>query len=146
MRKELFLRIVDSITLFNPYFKQRVDAVGHMDLLALQKYIATMRMLVHGRAADAIDQHYRLRKSMALEGMKRFIRVIHSCFKSQYLCQPAYLGQFGEANWHKLSSRVSWDIWKLRLHALELKEVSHYMARTIHGQGQESKHHFGGHS
>ena len=55
MRKELFLHIVDSITLFNPYFEQRVDAIRHMGLSTLKKYATAMKMLAYGGAINATN-------------------------------------------------------------------------------------------
>jgi hypothetical protein len=89
MRRELFMCIVDSVTHFDPYFEQRADAVGQMDLSTLQKCTTTMRMLAYGGAADGTDEYCRLGESTAVEAMKRFVRAMHSCFELQYLRQPS---------------------------------------------------------
>jgi hypothetical protein len=49
-----------------------------MDLSALQKCTAAMKMLVCGEIADATYEYFCLVGSTALEAMKRFVRAMHS--------------------------------------------------------------------
>jgi hypothetical protein len=55
MHKPLFLRIVEALKAWSPYFQQRVDATGRKGLSPLQKCTAAIRMLAYGTAADELD-------------------------------------------------------------------------------------------
>jgi hypothetical protein len=72
MRKELFLLVVNFVTLFAPYFEHMASVVGEMGLSPLQKCTAAMRMLAYGGVANATDEYCCLTESTALEAMKRF--------------------------------------------------------------------------
>jgi hypothetical protein len=49
----------------DPYFTLRYDVVGKVGLTGLQKVVASLRILVYGLPADAVDEyvgiHYRIR-------------------------------------------------------------------------------------
>ncbi|XP_048605195.1 uncharacterized protein LOC125582492 [Brassica napus] len=60
MNKEVFMRIVDTLSANVPFFQQRRDAVGRLGLSTLQKCTAAIRMLAYGSAADAVDEYLRL--------------------------------------------------------------------------------------
>lgn len=89
MRRSLFLRIVDSVCEFDPYFVQRRDGLGRLGLSSLQKCTSAIRMLAYGVAADATDEYCRLGESSSQEGLKRFVNVVRKCFKSEFLRQPS---------------------------------------------------------
>ena len=57
MGRHVFLRIVDALSNFDPYFQQRVDALGRKGLSPLQKCTAAIRMLAYGVSADAVDDY-----------------------------------------------------------------------------------------
>ncbi|WOH00288.1 hypothetical protein DCAR_0519647 [Daucus carota subsp. sativus] len=73
MGKHVFLRSVDAVSNFDPYFQQRIDAVGRKGLSSLQKCIAAMRMLAYGVSADVVDDYVRIGESIAVEGLKKFV-------------------------------------------------------------------------
>ena len=56
MRRELFLRIVDSICNHSIYFQQRNDGIGQTGLSPLQKCTAVIRQLAYGTTADQFDE------------------------------------------------------------------------------------------
>ena len=88
MRRELFLRIIEAVTNFDPWFKQRLDVARRLGLSMLHKCTTTIRMLAYGLSADACDEYCRLGESTAFECMKRFVLAIRGCFESMYLRQP----------------------------------------------------------
>lgn len=88
MRRELVMRIVESITAFDSYFVQKCDALGRLGLSPLQKCTAAIKMLAYGVAADATDEYCWLGKSTAGEAMCRFVNAIHHCFEAEYLRLP----------------------------------------------------------
>ena len=45
MRRSLFLKIVESVCEFDPYFLQRRDGLGRLGLSSLQKCTSAIRML-----------------------------------------------------------------------------------------------------
>jgi len=53
----LFLRIANAVEAHNPYFKQKIDALGVLGLSCLQKVTATHRILAYGIPADLTDEY-----------------------------------------------------------------------------------------
>ncbi|XP_074378378.1 uncharacterized protein LOC141719914 [Apium graveolens] len=80
MGKHVFLRIVDAVSNFDPYFQQRIDAVGRKGLSPLQKCTTAMRMLAYGVSADVVDDYVRIGESTAVECLKKFISAIWYAF------------------------------------------------------------------
>nr|XP_017217028.1 PREDICTED: putative nuclease HARBI1 [Daucus carota subsp. sativus] len=88
MGRHIFLRIVDALSNIDPYFQQRVDALGRKGLSPLQKCTAAMRMLAYGISADAVDDYVRIGESTAIECLKKFVTNIILIFESEYLRKP----------------------------------------------------------
>ena len=88
MGRHVFLRIVDNVSNFDPYFQQRIDAVERKGLSLLQKCTAAMRMLAYDVSAYAVDDNVRIRKSTAVEGLKKFISIVVTIFEGEYLRKP----------------------------------------------------------
>ncbi|XP_017233595.1 uncharacterized protein LOC108207672 [Daucus carota subsp. sativus] len=102
MGRHVFLRIVDAVSNSDPYFQQRIDAVGRKGLSPLQKCTAAMRMLAYGVSADAVDDYVRIGESTAVEGLKKFVSNVVTIFEGEYLRKPnsndmQRLLQMGEA-------------------------------------------------
>ncbi|XP_074327816.1 uncharacterized protein LOC141665732 [Apium graveolens] len=102
MGRHVFLRIVDVVTNFDPYFQQRIGAVGRKDLSPLQKCTAAMRILAYGISADAVDDYVRIGESTGIEALKKFVSNIITLFEGEYLQKPnsndvRHLLQMGEA-------------------------------------------------
>ena len=57
MNKGLFMRIVDGLEQFFPFFQQRKDATGRWSLTALQKCTAAIRLLAYENSADTVDEY-----------------------------------------------------------------------------------------
>ena len=55
MRRDLFVRIMDGVSSYNPWFLQKRDALGRLGVSTLQKCVAAMRMLAYGMAVDTCD-------------------------------------------------------------------------------------------
>ena len=70
MRRHVFHHIVDALSNLDPYFQQRVDALGRKGLSPLQICTATMRMLANGVSADAVDDYVRIGESTVIECLK----------------------------------------------------------------------------
>ncbi|KAL6580257.1 hypothetical protein OROMI_008281 [Orobanche minor] len=88
MRRSLFLRIQEAVTVHDNYFTQRNDAVGVRGLSSLQKMTAALRMLAYGTPADAIDDYVRIGESTAIESLKKFVKAIVEIFGEEYLRRP----------------------------------------------------------
>ncbi|XP_017250657.1 uncharacterized protein LOC108221279 [Daucus carota subsp. sativus] len=88
MGRHVFLRIVDALSNFDPYFQQRVDALGRKGLSPLQKCTAAMRMLAYGVSADAVDDYVRIGESTAIECLKKFVTDVILVFEEEYLRKP----------------------------------------------------------
>ena len=68
--RSLFLKIVESVCEFDPYFLQRCDGLGQLGLSSLQKCTSAICMLAYGVAIDATDEYCHLGESTAQEGLK----------------------------------------------------------------------------
>ncbi|XP_057447104.1 uncharacterized protein LOC130740099 [Lotus japonicus] len=88
MRKHVFLRIVEALGSYNPYFLMSVDAVGRQGLSPLQKCTAAIRMLAYGSPADSVDEYVRIGESTAIECLKNFVEGVCEVFGGQYLRRP----------------------------------------------------------
>ena len=88
MNRRLFLRIVNSLGQWSPYFTYRTDCAGRVGLSPLQKCIAAMRMLAYGTPADALDEYLKIGKCTALECLDKFARGVIEVFGGEYLRSP----------------------------------------------------------
>ncbi|KAF8408735.1 hypothetical protein HHK36_004803 [Tetracentron sinense] len=57
MQRSLFLHIQSAVETHDPYFVQKINAVGTLGLSSLQKITAAMRRLAYGVAADYINEY-----------------------------------------------------------------------------------------
>lgn len=85
MRRPLFLRIVEALGQWSPYFRQRTDALNKKGFSPLQKCTAAMRMLAYGCAADSLDESLRIGASTVLESLKKFVKGVNEVFGPDYL-------------------------------------------------------------
>ncbi|KAI5021161.1 hypothetical protein ZWY2020_055006 [Hordeum vulgare] len=88
MNTNLFLRIVNALGQWSPYFTYRADCSGRIGLSPLQKCTAAMRMLAYGTPADALDEYLKIGKSTSLECMDKFARGAIAVFGGEYLRRP----------------------------------------------------------
>jgi hypothetical protein len=88
MRRHVFNRIVDAVQRVDTYFVQRADCTGLMGLSALQKCVASIRILAYGIPADAVDEYVRMGESTALKAVRHFCRAIITAFSGYYLRAP----------------------------------------------------------
>jgi hypothetical protein len=86
--KCLFLRIVDVLGQWNPYFTYRADCVGRIGLSPLQKCTTAMRMLSYGSPADALYEYLKIGKSTAFIVLDKFARGVIEVFGGEYLRRP----------------------------------------------------------
>ncbi|XP_035814910.1 uncharacterized protein [Zea mays] len=88
MRRHVFERLVDVVQQVDPYFIQRPNCAGEIGLSALQKVVATVRILAYGIPADAVDEYVRIRESTAHEALKHFCTAVQTAFAPYYLRAP----------------------------------------------------------
>ncbi|KAI3746155.1 hypothetical protein L6452_08578 [Arctium lappa] len=88
MNKELFIRIVNSLSNHSGYFKLRKDAIGKQGLSALQKCTAAIRQLAYGTPVDQNDEYVRIGESTSIECLKNFCRGVIEVFGPTYLRRP----------------------------------------------------------
>uniref|UniRef100_A0A0D3C2P9 DDE Tnp4 domain-containing protein n=1 Tax=Brassica oleracea var. oleracea TaxID=109376 RepID=A0A0D3C2P9_BRAOL len=88
MNKEVFMRIVDTLSANVPFFQQRRDAVGRLGLSTLQKCTEAIRMLAYGSAADAVDEYLQLGESTSLSCLTNFTEGVIQLFGDEYLRRP----------------------------------------------------------
>ncbi|XP_039827103.1 putative nuclease HARBI1 [Panicum virgatum] len=102
MRMHIFLRIVQILGEWSPYFRQRRDAFGKKGFSPLLKCTAAMRMLAYGSPADLLDEGLRIAESTVIECLTLFVKGIRENFGAHYLRRPTEddirrLLQIGEA-------------------------------------------------
>lgn len=88
MSRSLFIRIQSAVESYDPYFVQKRDAAGFLDLSSLQKVTAALRMLAYGVAGDYVDEYVRIGESTAIESLKKFVEAIVSIFSERYMRSP----------------------------------------------------------
>ncbi|KAF8405331.1 hypothetical protein HHK36_010235 [Tetracentron sinense] len=88
MQHSLFLRIQHAVEAYNPYFVQKIDAIGMLGLSSLQKITTAMRMLAYGVAADYVDEYMKMCESTAIESLKKFVQAVVAIFFDEYLRLP----------------------------------------------------------
>ena len=88
MRRSLFLRIVDRLGEYSPYFTQRVDAINRRGFSPLQKCTAALRLLAYGAAADTIDDWLKLARQTSSECLERFCEGIIHCYGDEFCRRP----------------------------------------------------------
>ena len=88
MSRPLFLRIINEVEQYDPYFIQRTDAIGVLGLSFLQKITAAYRILAYGTPADSVDEYIRIGESTAIESLRRFVKDVVAMFDDHYLRSP----------------------------------------------------------
>jgi hypothetical protein len=102
MDRGMLNHIVNGAVPVHPYFLQSYDCTGLRGLIALQKVVATIRILTYGLPTDTIDKYMQIAESTTHESLEHFCRVVISALGKEYACSPntidvAYLPQKGEA-------------------------------------------------
>jgi len=88
MSRPLFVRIVDALGQWSPYFTQRVDALNRQGLSPLQKCTAAIRQLATGSSVDALDEYLKIGETTAMECLKNFAKGVREVFGARYLRRP----------------------------------------------------------
>jgi hypothetical protein len=66
---------------------KKCNAIGIFELLSIQKYTITLRILAYGVFRDAVDEYYRLSNSTVMETMKWYVVATRACYEDTYLKQ-----------------------------------------------------------
>ena len=65
MSRPFFLRIVNEVKQYDPYFIQITYVVGVLGLSSLQKITVAYRILAYGTPTDSVDEYIRSGESTA---------------------------------------------------------------------------------
>jgi hypothetical protein len=84
----LFFCLQSALEAHDPYFIQKRNAAGMLGLSSLQKMTAALRILAYGVAADSTDEYVRIRESIAVESLKKFVKEVVNVFSEEYLKSP----------------------------------------------------------
>jgi len=79
---------VSTLSDWDPFFTQRVDATSRDSHSPLQKCTATIRMLGYGTPADALDEVLKIAASTTLACLGKFAEGVIECFGNEYLRPP----------------------------------------------------------
>lgn len=88
MRRSLFLKIVERLGEWDPYFTLREDALGRSGLTPLQKCTAAMRQLAYGIVADLVDEYLKLGRTTAVKILEKFCEGIIACYGPEFMRKP----------------------------------------------------------
>ena len=88
MSRPLFLRIVNEVEQYDPYFIQRTDAVGVLGLSSLQKITTAYRILAYRTPADYVDEYIIIGENTTIKSLRRFLKAIIAMFSDHYLRSP----------------------------------------------------------
>ncbi|KAF8400427.1 hypothetical protein HHK36_013725 [Tetracentron sinense] len=80
MQCSFFLHIQHTVEAYDPYFVQKIDAIGMLGLSSLQKITTAMRMLAYGVAADYVNEYVRIGESTAIESLKNLFKLLLQFF------------------------------------------------------------------
>lgn len=73
------------------YFQQKCDASNIFGFSSIHKCIVALKMLAYGVTTNACGVYCRLGKSIVMEALKRFCKVVMEYFETKYLWQLARL-------------------------------------------------------
>ena len=76
MQRPLFLRIVEALEQYDPYFQQRRDATGRLGFTAKQKCTSAIRQLAYGVCAGMVDEYTRVSQTTGQEALRPFVMVL----------------------------------------------------------------------
>ncbi|XP_002440317.2 uncharacterized protein LOC8064730 [Sorghum bicolor] len=88
MRRDLFLKIVNALGEWSPFFILRSDAANRPGLSPIQKCTAAIRQLANGSPADQLDEYIKIGESTAVECLKLFVKGVIEVFGTEYLRRP----------------------------------------------------------
>jgi hypothetical protein len=83
MNRPLFLRIVEELGKWSPYFTARVDCMGREGMSPLQKCTAAIRMIAYGTPSDELDNNQKITASTTLECLDKFTQGVIDVFGEQ---------------------------------------------------------------
>ena len=130
MNKSLFLRTVETLSNWDPYFTRRTDATGREGHSPLQKCTAAIRMLAYGSPADQLDEVLKIAASTSLEILGKFVVGIIECFGQEYLRPPT--SDELEKIYKKVRLMIFRNVGKYRLYTLGMEELSKRLGRHVH--------------
>ena len=90
MKRKLFLRIIESISSYDPWFIPKIFFGKIGIIYILQKCTAAIRTFAYDLRADACDEYCTLNETIVCECLRRFVLAIWRCFESTYLRQPTW--------------------------------------------------------
>ena len=88
MRRPLFVRIVDDLSIHDKFFQQGTDALGRMGATPLQKVTAACQLLAYGTGADQLNEWIRLGESTIAKCLRKFVFAVIDVYGSEYLRSP----------------------------------------------------------
>ena len=88
MSRPLFLRIVNEVKQYDPYFIQTTYVVGALGLSLLQKITTAYRILTYGTPIDYMDEYIRIGESTVIQSLRRFVKAVIAMFGDHYLRSP----------------------------------------------------------
>jgi hypothetical protein len=71
------------------YFQQKCDASNIFGFSSIHKCIVALKMLTYGVTTNACGVYCRLGKSIVMEALQRFCKVVKEYFEIKYLWQPS---------------------------------------------------------
>ncbi|OEL32296.1 hypothetical protein BAE44_0006685, partial [Dichanthelium oligosanthes] len=84
----LFARIVDAVTQYDDFFREKENAAGKLGRHQYQKVTSCFQMLANGCSADSLDAELQMSSTLVLKTLKRFIQAVIHLFGPRYLRAP----------------------------------------------------------
>ena len=84
MSRPLFLRIVNEVDQYDPYFIQITYAIGVLGLSSLQKITAAYRIIAYGTPVYFVDEYIRIGESTRIESLRRVVKAVIAMFGNHY--------------------------------------------------------------
>lgn len=90
IQRPLFLRIMEVVCQYDPYFVQKRNAAGVLGLFSIQKCTTVLCILAYGVSPDALDKYCKMGKSTAMEAMKWYVKAIRAVRAQGHLLATTY--------------------------------------------------------
>ncbi|XP_047943107.1 uncharacterized protein LOC125189932 [Salvia hispanica] len=113
MRRDLFLRIIQTLEALDEYFQYWEDGVGRSGLTSLQKCMFALRKLAYGTTTDMFDEYLHVGETTGRECLMNFCRGVAEAYSDIYLRRPAAEDFQALMHMHEMAHGFPGMLWSI---------------------------------